>query len=141
MSEKPLLIDTQALLWWVLGDERLTDVAHAAMQDDIDAGEQLLVSAWSIVELGYGTEKPVGNPGRIESGDLAEVVAVLNDDESEFDVVPVDLQIAQRVRLVPREWNADPWDRTIVATAQRIGATLVTSDTVQRSNPEIDTLW
>ena len=79
MSSRPLLIDTQALLWWVVdepADSRVSDVASEAMRDSLEQGRKLLVSAWSIVELGYGTEKLAGNPGRIAPADLQDVLDV-----------------------------------------------------------------
>lgn len=59
----------------------------------------------------------------------------------EFDVVAVDLDIADKVREVPLDWTNDPWDRTIIATTLLLGTTLVTKDSPHRFNDQIDTLW
>lgn len=141
MTAGPLLIDTHVLLWWVLDDEHLSADAIAAMEAELAAGNHLLVSAWSIAELLYAAEKRASNASRVAYEDLEQVLDVLNDAESEFEVVPVTSQVAQRMLTVPREWNTDPWDRTIVATTLVHQATLITKDEKQRVRPEIPTLW
>lgn len=141
MTPTPLLIDTHVLLWWVLDDEALSPEAAGAMETELQLGHHLLVSAWSIAELLYATEKKANNPSRVAYEHLEQVLDVLNDDESEFRVVPVTSHVAQRMLTIPREWNTDPWDRAIVATAFVHEATLVTRDDKQRARPEIATLW
>lgn len=138
---KQLLIDTQALLWWVLGSAKLSEPARSEMQIRLEAAETLLVSSWSIVELVYSTEKPVGNAGRVEPNDLDVVVEALLDPEHGFEIVPVDASVALRVRQISRDWTTDPGDRTIIATSLVRDATLVTSDTRHRFKAELDTLW
>jgi PIN domain nuclease of toxin-antitoxin system len=89
----------------------------------------------------YASEKKAHSASRVPYNDLTQVLEVLNDEESEFEVVPVTSKIAQRMLTVPREWNTDPWDRAIVATALVHDATLVTKDAKQLVRPEITTLW
>jgi len=141
VTARPLLIDTHVLLWWVLDDPALSTEAAKAMEAELADGRHLLVSAWSIAELLYASEKKAHSASRVPYNDLTQVLEVLNDEESEFEVVPVTSKIAQRMLTVPREWNTDPWDRAIVATALVHDATLVTKDAKQLVRPEITTLW
>ncbi|MDR1999747.1 MAG: type II toxin-antitoxin system VapC family toxin, partial [Frankiaceae bacterium] len=132
---------THALLWWVTDNPKLSAKAKAAMKGSLDAGEELYYSAWSFVELWYATEKPPERPDRVSPERYRHVVDTIQDPESGFIVIHVDGPIAVRVSEIPREWTSDPGDRVIIATAQVLGATLVTRDTPHRFNADIDTLW
>jgi hypothetical protein len=59
----------------------------------------------------YAVEKPTNS---LTANVLDAIVGVLADPESPFEVIPVDAAIAEHVRSVPREPNADPGDRLIV---------------------------
>lgn len=141
MADRPLVIDTHALLWWVTSNPKLSATAQTAMKEKLDSGEELYYSAWSFVELWYATEKPASRPDRVEPEDYRQVVQTVQDPDSGFKIVHVDGRIAVRVSEIPREWTSDPGDRTIIATAQVLGATLVTKDEPHRFNSDIDTLW
>ena len=96
------------------------------------------VSAFSIVELVYATEKAT-NP--ISLDDLNAIKTVLGDPASPFQVIEVDDEIAFRVGLVPRISNADPGDRIIVATAEVLGLPLVSSDSKIPSMTSLSVIW
>jgi PIN domain nuclease of toxin-antitoxin system len=121
----PLLADTQILIWYVLEPGRLSSAAVDAIETEVAAGEPVRVSAWSLVEIGYATEKR-SNP--LTHDDRLAILAVLDEPESPFEIVPVTDDIARRVIGVSRSENADPGDRVIVATAEVLGASLVSSD-------------
>jgi PIN domain nuclease of toxin-antitoxin system len=129
------------LLWWILDDPALSTEAVKAMEAELADGRHLLVSAWSIAGLLYASEKKLSNPSRVPYEELGQVLEVLNDDESEFKVVSVTSEVAQRMITIPRDWNTDPWDRAIVATALVNNALLVTKDEKQIARPEIPTIW
>lgn len=120
-----LVADTQVLVWYVREPSRLTKVAVEALENATANGDVIGVSAFSIVELVYATEK-VTNP--ISLDDFDTIKSVLNDPASPFQVIELDDEIAFRVALVPRLSNADPGDRIIVATAEVLGLPLVSSD-------------
>ena len=110
-----LLADTQILIWYVTGPGRLTSRAIEALNAETDAGVKIGVSSFAMVEIAYAVEKP-RNP--LTSEDADAILAVLREDASPFEVVPVDLAVGERVHSVPRDDNADPGDRILVATAE-----------------------
>jgi PIN domain nuclease of toxin-antitoxin system len=95
------------------------------------------VSAWALVEIGYAAEKR-SNP--LTTEDRSATLAELAAPDSPFDIVPVDAEIAVRVAGVPREVNADPGDRVLVATAEVLGARLVSADRMLPGGEQIVTL-
>ena len=120
-----LLADTQVVVWYLREPDRLSNAAVLALTSITVNDDLIGVSAFSIVELVYAVEKST-NPFTGE--DLDVILDALADPEGPFTVVAVDERIAARVRSVPREGNADPGDRIIVATAEELGVALVSAD-------------
>ena len=112
-----LLLDAHALLWSVSDLARLDRDAMTAIRDPRN---DVLVSAASIWELEI----------KRQSGKLRYEVELIDGAErAGFDVIPVlgvDTVHAARLPLHHR----DPFDRMLVAQARRLGATLVSRDTV-----------
>lgn len=134
-----VVADTQVLVWYVLEPSRLSDAAREALEAAVvDAQEPVRVSAWTIVEIGYAAEKR-SNP--LTEQDRDAILAVLAHPETPFEVVPVDAAIATRVHTVPRVENADPADRVIVATAEVLGLSLVSSDSKMPTMTRIAVIW
>jgi PIN domain nuclease of toxin-antitoxin system len=120
-----LVADTQILVWYLRDPRRLSRAAVEALEASTSAGGTIGVSAFSIIELVYAAEK-ANNPFTLE--DLDVVLAAVDDSDGPFEVVPVDIDIAARMRSVPRASNADPGDRIVVATAEVLGVPLVGAD-------------
>lgn len=110
-----LLLDTHALLWWLLDDPALGREARGAIAD---AGNQIHVSAATLWELSVKRSK-----GLLEApGDLEALVS----DEG-FIGLPISLFHAQQAGALP-DLHRDPFDRMLVAQAQAEGLELVTAD-------------
>jgi PIN domain nuclease of toxin-antitoxin system len=120
-----VVADTQILIWYVIDPDRLSADAVAALEDATAADQPIYVSAHSLVELVYAVEKAT-NP--ITEDDRQAILSELAREDSPFEVIPVTGEIANHVAKVPRLPNADPADRIIVATAEVLGLTLVSSD-------------
>lgn len=120
-----LLADTQILIWYVREPNRLSSTARDALETAIANGDAIAVSAFSIVEIVYATEK-AKNPLTLD--DLAAIRSVLADPASPFEVVALDEESAAHVQSVPRSANADPGDRIIVSTAEILRVPIVSSD-------------
>lgn len=133
-----LVADTQVLVWYVREPSRLTRVAVGALETATANGDVIGVSAFSIVELVYATEKAT-NP--ISLDDLNAIKSVLSDQASPFQVIELDDEIAFRVALVSRVSNADPGDRIIVATAEVLGLPLVSSDSKIPGMSSLTVIW
>ena len=114
-----LLLDTNALLWIRLGDDRLGSLASREIERAWQSDE-LAVSAISFWEVAMLVDK-----GRIK---LASDVRAWRHENLEAGVVeiPVDGEIGIRA-VGLANFHADPADRLIVATALA-GHRLVTSD-------------
>ena len=114
-----MLLDTQALLWWRLGDPRLGQQARGAIQNAWESDEVALsaISFWEIAML--------WDKGRIRfPGD----VGLWRQEQLNQGLVeiPVDGAIAVRAGTLT-DFHGDPADRLVVATAME-GHQLVTSD-------------
>lgn len=116
-----LVLDTHALIWAHIGiriPKKLAKRIETAGRDN-----QLFISAITPWEIALGVRR-----GRIKiAGDVLEWIHDALDALSTV-VAPLDPAIA--VDAVDLAWDhADPSDRIIVATARRLGASLVTADT------------
>ncbi len=133
-----LVADTQVLVWYVREPSRLTKAAEEALEGATANGDVIGVSAFSIVDLAYATEKAT-NP--ISLDDLNAIRLVLRDPASPFQIIDVDDEIAFRVASVPRISNADPGDRIIVATAEVLGFPLVSADSKIPGMTSLKVVW
>jgi PIN domain nuclease of toxin-antitoxin system len=110
-----LLLDAHALIWFLAGDGNLSQAGRSAMQDPAN---DVLVSAATVWELGIKAAL-----GKIEMDeDLVDAV-----EEVGFGEVPVTLADARAAAALPPH-HRDPFDRMLVAQAQRLDAIVVTGD-------------
>ena len=117
----PLLLDTHALLWWLLDSPELSLTARQAIADP---ERRVLVSAASAWEL--ATKFRIGKLPRAE-----DIVVNLPQylRKQRFELLPVSLAHA----LAAGQWpgpHRDPFDRMLMAQAQIEQALLVTVDPV-----------
>lgn len=116
-----LLLDTHVLLWAATEPDRLSPSAREALED---GAQEVLVSAvtcWEIAIKQSLGKLDLARPAEIW---VPEVIA-----RTGFDVLPVDLASALRVRSLP--WHhRDPFDRLLIAQALEGGYSLVTHDDV-----------
>jgi PIN domain nuclease of toxin-antitoxin system len=121
-----LLLDAHALVWWLTDDPMLDEGARAAIRD---AANDVVVSAATIWELAIKRAK-----GRIAlSSDLTAAI-----EAAGFSGLPITPEDAERASGLP-PLHQDPFDRMVVAQAQRLGAVVVTRDRAL-SSYEVDTL-
>ena len=116
------LLDTHVLIWWLEDSGRIS----GAQQDIVEAANArspLIVSDISILEIAT-----LHSLGRIE-------LSIPLRDWLEKAVAPplvrrqgISPAIAASIATLPDWLHRDPADRTIVATARTLGATLLTQD-------------
>ena len=131
-----ILLDTHALLWWVLGENQdLGRNAREAIAAERSGGEIAIssISAWEIALL--VARGRLGLASDVDSW-LATVARV---DGVRF--IPVDNAIAVASVNLPGELHRDPADRMIAATARHFDIALVTGDKKLRAYPYIRTIW
>lgn len=110
-----LLLDSNAVLWWLAGDERLGDDPLALIDDPFN---DVAVSAASVWELGI--KQALGKL------DLADGYHETLTEEG-IDLLPITPAHALAAAALPAH-HRDPFDRMIIAQAQRGGYAVVTAD-------------
>jgi PIN domain nuclease of toxin-antitoxin system len=116
-----IVLDTHIWVWWVHGDERLTETQTAVIEaNEMDVIGMSAISCWEIAKLveyrrlelpcflGEWFEQALSYPG-IRLLELTPEIAI------------------ESTRL-PGEFHRDPADQIVVATARIYGCPLVTSD-------------
>lgn len=110
-----LLLDTHVLLWWLSDDRALTRSARQAIADPAATVYVSAASAWEIsIKTALGK---LSAPNDLED-------QIKNSDLTELPVTVVD---AVAAGALPRHHD-DPFDRMLVAQAQRRGLTILTRD-------------
>lgn len=110
-----LILDANALLWWIADDPRLAGPARRSLADPAN---DVLVSAASIWELEV---KRVA--GRVDAP--ADILDAL--DAAQIDALPVSAADAVQAARLPGH-HRDPFDRIVIAQALRLEAVVVTRD-------------
>ena len=120
--EPLLLLDTHVLVWSVRESPRLESVTKKVLNE---AARQSLIVISAITPWEIGL---LVNKGRLELE--ADVMEWIREALAKPGVrlAPLDPEIAVASTRLPFEMHADPADRILVATARRLGATLVTAD-------------
>ncbi len=115
-----LLLDTNALYWWLNDPARLSMNAERAMSNRLTS---VVVSAVVPWELAIKT-----NLGKIDGQVLLTIWDAKLAAEGFFEL-PIDSSHTIRAGLLPRHHN-DPFDRILVAQAQATGWPIVSADRI-----------
>jgi PIN domain nuclease of toxin-antitoxin system len=117
-----VLLDTRVLLWWTLAPERLSR-AQTKILDGLSPEAPGYVSDISLWEIATAYSlKRIQLDIPLRDFLTAAVALPL------IHCVPISPQIAAELAALPASFHRDPGDRTIVATARVLRATLLTSD-------------
>ena len=127
-----LLLDSCAILWLAADQARLTPTARQAIADHPAA---LFVSAISAFEISLKHRK-----GRLDLGMEPDEWWMRAMAHHGLIVLPVTDEIALASTALP-PLHADPCDRIIVATGEKHGASIVTSDALIRQYPSAKVVW
>jgi len=130
-----IAVDTHAVVWYLTGAKELSATAQEAIESAIHEGKEIYVSAISLIELVYLTER-----GRVPHADLSAVVGALQDSASPFTLAPIDMRVVVALAGVSRDQVPEMPDRIIAATATALGVPLVTADSELRA-AAIKTIW
>ncbi len=116
-----ILLDTHALLWWLSGDNRLSDTARAAIADESNDIFVSAASAWEVT-----TKHRLGKlPG---AGPLA--VDFTRELEAQgFTPLPISVQHGQSAGALSGD-HRDPFDRMLIAQAREEHMALVSNEAV-----------
>ena len=118
-----LVLDTHAVIWYLSGSEELSLTARLVIETAERNGDDVFISAISLVEIVYLTERR-----RLPEAALDRLRDALNESGRSLVVAPLDTAVAEAIGKVPRDIVPDMPDRIIAATAACLDAELVTRD-------------
>jgi PIN domain nuclease of toxin-antitoxin system len=126
-----ILLDTHVLLWWMIGDRRLSPRARAAVAAP---GAEVFVSAASAWELAV----------KVRLGKLPEATRLTHRlpeslAEQDFKALPISIEHGRLGGLLPGA-HRDPFDRVLAAQSLLDDLVLVTNDAAL-STFGVKTLW
>ena len=131
-----IVLDTHALVWWVNGDSRLSTPEKSAIDDVLEQGGRVLVSAITAWEIAMLVVR-----GRIALAmDLDEWLRVVETLEG-VCIVPITAQTAVQSVTLPGEFHKDPADRLIVALAREKNVPIITADEKIQTYPHVRWVW
>jgi PIN domain nuclease of toxin-antitoxin system len=114
---KRLLLDTQALLWWLADDPLLGEKTKATIAEK---NNDVYVSAATTWEISI--KKAIG---KLDAPDDMDTIV----EEENFLKLPITLFHGQAAGMLPSH-HRDPFDKMLIAQAQAEGLTIITSDAI-----------
>ena len=129
----PYVTDTHALIWYMVGDRKLSAKAKAIFRKTDRAEESIFIPCIVFFELLYLIEKK-----RMAVG-FDDFIEKVSSSEN-YRVEPLCLPIIETSRTIPREGVSDPWDRLIAATSIHLGLPLITRDE-SLAKIGVDRIW
>jgi PIN domain nuclease of toxin-antitoxin system len=116
---RAVLLDTNALLWWVVDPD---NIAPRVREELAATSTELIVSAVSAWEVAIKTRA-----GRLPGGET--LLSVWDETLSGIRAEGIDITAADAIMASGLPWpHRDPFDRILVAQAARRGLVLASSD-------------
>jgi len=125
-----LLLDTHSLIWFLNGDEKLSDKAKSAIEDSANSKIVSIASIWEIA-IKISLNKFRFSKGFKHFLDMVE--------DNGFEILPITFEHA--LELSTLEYiHRDPFDRLLIAQCKSENLVIVTKDdNIKRYN--IKTIW
>lgn len=133
---KAVVVDTHTIVWYLTEPEQLSENAIQALDQAVNTGQFIYVSAISIVEICYLVERY-----RLPELVLQRLLEVSDTSEQIIITQPLNRIIAETLPQISRDIVPDMPDRIIAATALHLGVPLITCDEKIRALTNIETLW
>jgi PIN domain nuclease of toxin-antitoxin system len=118
-----LVLDTHAVVRYLSASDQLSPTARAVIETAEQNGDDVFISAISLVEIIYLAER-----GRVPSPAVQRLEDFLGETGGSMVVAPLDAAVAEAVKRIPRATVPEMPDRIIAATAVHLKAALVTRD-------------
>ena len=128
--------DTHAIIWHLVNDRRLSSRARQVFTETDAGRHQVFIPSIVMVEAIYLAERQ-----RIDSTILAQLLALSEESPTNYQVIPLDLEVIQALRATDRTLVPELPDRIIVATALLWGLQLVTRDSAIATSGIVAVLW
>ena len=135
MTGGSVVLDTHALIWYLLDDPRLSQGANEAIDGATLNRQKIYFPTMCLVEATYLVEK-----GRVPENVLQLMERATLLPRSALEPVHLNMNVAVAMRQIPRSAVPDLPDRVIAATALAMGLPLVTRDGKIRAS-NIETIW
>lgn len=126
-----VLVDTHAILWWLLDDERLSRRARLILADSANRRWVSIAALWELaIKM---------SAGRLSIDDLKLQMVTEALAAEEFLILPI--RVEDLLRLEQLSWiHRDPFDRLMIAQAIEQHLPMLTADTTIRKYP-LETVW
>ncbi len=131
-----VVADTHTIIWYLRSPEKLSTNAVTSLDNALNNGESIFISAISLVEMNYLVEK-----NRIPTSSLEQLLQLIDDPLVNLFIIPLDTPVARAFTQIPREIVPEMGDRIIAATSLYLGLPLVTKDHKIRNLSNIQTIW
>jgi PIN domain nuclease of toxin-antitoxin system len=131
-----VVADTHTIIWYLRSPEKLSTNAVTSLDNALNNGESIFISAISLVEMNYLVEK-----NRIPTSSLEQLLQLIDDPLVNLFISPLDTPVARAFTQIPREIVPEMGDRIIAATSLYLGLPLVTKDHKIRNLSNIQTIW
>ncbi|MHB8511654.1 MAG: type II toxin-antitoxin system VapC family toxin [Actinomycetota bacterium] len=119
-----LLLDTQAFLWFILNDPRISGKAHRAIENVSHEVFISVVTPWEIIQK--------FSVGRLLLSESPEVFIHRHISIAGLSVLPITLSHTLALAALPLH-HRDPFDRMLIAQAISDNLTLISSDKKMRA--------
>jgi PIN domain nuclease of toxin-antitoxin system len=121
VAQLRMLLDSHALLWWILDHPALTPAAREAISGTENTVLISAVSAWEIAI-------------KFRAGKLPEASDLVSNFPSEiehegFQLLPISAEHGIRAGLLPGPLK-DPFDRMLIAQSQAENVPIISNETV-----------
>ena len=126
-----ILLDTHAFLWWITGDQRLSQRSIECISDGSNELFFSVASGWEIaIKAGLG---------RIDIPDPLERFVSEHLFRNHMDVLAIQLSHALHVITLP-QFHRDPFDRMLISQAQIERLPILSSDKLLAAY-DVEVIW
>lgn len=127
--------DTHTVIWYLAADARLSEAARTFIDSAAANGDQIGISAITLVEMVYLIER-----SRIPAQRFTDLARELAKPDSMFAELVLDLKIARAVTRIRTQEIPEIADRVIAATALQYKVAVISRDRkIALSN--LKTIW
>jgi PIN domain nuclease of toxin-antitoxin system len=131
-----VVADTHAIVWYLSKPEKLSQTAMQILDQASQSGQMIYLSAISIVELQYLTER-----NRIDPLVLMRILQNVRSDTPSIKIADLDVEIGDHLTQIDRTIVPEMPDRIIATTALVLNLPLVTCDHKIQACSAIQTVW
>jgi len=126
-----ILLDTHAFLWWITGDQRLSQRSIECISDGSNELFFSVASGWEIaIKAGLG---------RIDIPDPLDRFVSEHLFRNHMDVLAIQLSHALHVITLP-QFHRDPFDRMLISQAQIEKLPILSSDKLFAAY-DVEVIW